>query len=66
MQVMNGYEAASAIRELDRPDAKTVKIFACTANFLREDRERAAESGMDDFLTKPIDVAVLLKKLGEV
>ncbi len=43
-----------------------MKIFACTANFLREDRERAAESGMDDFLTKPIDVAVLLKKLGEV
>lgn len=66
MQVMNGYEAAKAIRELDRPDAKTVKIFACTANFFRTDRERAIESGMDDFLTKPIDVAALLKKLGEV
>ncbi|MFR2466720.1 MAG: ATP-binding protein, partial [Clostridia bacterium] len=66
MQVMNGYEAAKAIRGLDRPDAKTVKIFACTANFFREDRERAIESGMDDFLTKPIDVAALLKKLGEV
>ena len=51
---------------LARCFGKTVKIFACTANFFREDRERAIESGMDDFLTKPIDVAALLKKLGEV
>ncbi len=48
---------------MNRPDAKTVVIFACTANTFKEDRDRAVESGMNDFLAKPIDVSVLLKKL---
>jgi signal transduction histidine kinase/ActR/RegA family two-component response regulator len=63
MPVMDGCTAASEIRRLDRPDAKTVIIFACTANTFQEDREKAINSGMNDFLTKPIDVNVLLDKL---
>ncbi|MCM1267218.1 MAG: ATP-binding protein [Bacteroidales bacterium] len=63
MPVMDGCTAARRIRELDRPDAKTVTIYACTANMFQEDREQALASGMDDFLTKPIDVSVLLMKL---
>ena len=63
MPVMDGCTAASEIRKLDRPDAKTVIIFACTANTFQEDREKAINSGMNDFLTKPIDVKVLLDKL---
>jgi signal transduction histidine kinase/ActR/RegA family two-component response regulator len=63
MPVMDGCTASSQIRKLDRPDAKTVTIFACTANTMKEDRARAAESGMDDFLSKPIDVDLLLQKL---
>lgn len=63
MPVMDGCEAAKAIRNLDREDAKTVMIYACTANTFQEDRDLAMESGMDDFLTKPIDVKVLIKKM---
>lgn len=63
MPVMDGCEASAQIRKLDREDAKSVIIYACTANTFQEDRTRAIESGMDDFLTKPIDIDVLLKKI---
>jgi signal transduction histidine kinase/ActR/RegA family two-component response regulator len=64
MPVMDGCEATMQIRKMDRPDAKQVSIFACTANNFNEDRKRAAQSGMNGFLSKPIDVRELLKKLG--
>lgn len=63
MPVMDGCTATKNIRELERADAKTVMIYACTANMFQEDREQALASGMNDFLTKPIDVNLLLKKL---
>ena len=63
MPEMNGFEAAEAIRALERPDAPTVRIYACTANSFQEDRDKARASGMDDFITKPIDVGLLLEKL---
>ncbi len=63
MPEMNGFEATQAIRALDRPDACTVKIFASTANTFQEDRDRAFQSGMDDFIAKPINIRELLKKL---
>ncbi|WP_304426465.1 hybrid sensor histidine kinase/response regulator [uncultured Adlercreutzia sp.] len=66
MPVMDGYEASRAIRALKRPDAATVRIFACTASTFTEDRNRALASGMDDFLTKPLNVTVMLKKLEAV
>ncbi len=64
MAVMDGCTATKTIRALDREDADTVIIYACTANTFKDDRDKALESGMNDFLTKPIDVNVLLKKLG--
>lgn len=63
MPEMDGFETAKAVRALDRPDAKTVKIFACTANSFAEERDKAFASGMDDFITKPVDVNQLLEKL---
>jgi len=63
MPVMDGCQATKAIRSLPRDDAKTVTIFACTANAFQEDRDRAIECGMNDFLSKPINVGVLLDKL---
>lgn len=63
MPVMNGCEAAAAIRALNRPDLKSVPILAVTANAFQEDWERANESGMNDFITKPIDATLLLSKL---
>lgn len=64
MPVLDGYGASAAIRALDRPDAKSVLIFACTANTFIEDRIKAAESGMNDFLSKPVDIKLLLQKIG--
>ena len=66
MPVMDGYEASRAIRDLKRADAKTVRIFACTASTFAEDRNRALASGMDDFLSKPLNVTVMLQKLEAV
>ena len=65
MPEMDGFECAKAIRSLPRKDAKTVRIFACTANSLSEEKDRAFESGMDDFITKPVDINYLVKKLNE-
>lgn len=66
MPVMDGCEAAAAIRALDRPDAATVLIYACTANTFKEDMDKALASGMDDFLTKPIDIKVFLRKMAAI
>lgn len=63
MPVLDGCEAASAIRRLDRADAKTVPILACTANTFQEDKLKVFDSGMNDILTKPIDVKILLRKM---
>ena len=61
MPVMNGHEAARAIRALDRPDARTIPIIAMTANAFAEDKREALAAGMDAHVAKPIDVAVLAK-----
>ncbi len=66
MPVLDGCEASSRIRGLDREDAKTVTIFACTANSFQEDREKALASGMNDFLTKPIDINAMLRKMEKI
>ncbi len=63
MPEMDGFETAKAIRDLDRPDAKTVRIFACTANSLSENKDKALASGMDDFIEKPLKIDKLLKMI---
>ena len=55
MPVMNGYEAARAIRSLIREDAKTVPILAMTADAFVEDIENAKAAGMNGHLPKPLD-----------
>ena len=61
MPVMNGYETAKMIRSLDREDAKTIPVIAMTANAFTEDRRRAKEAGMDEHISKPVDVKSLIK-----
>ncbi len=53
MPVMDGLEAAQAIRKLDRPDAESVYIVAMTANAYAEDIDRSMKSGMNTHLSKP-------------
>ena len=66
MPVMDGCEATAAIRALKRQDAETVTIYACTANSFKEDMDKAMASGMDDFLTPPIDIKVFLQKMAAI
>lgn len=59
MPEMNGFEATEAVRRLKTPIA-SVPIIAVTANISAQARERAQRVGMNDYLTKPIDAALLL------
>lgn len=52
MPEMNGYEAATEIRKLEK--GKRVPILALTAGTLKGEKERCVDAGMDDYLTKPI------------
>ncbi len=63
MPIMNGYEAAAAIRALDDEKFKTIPIIAMTANAFEEDRQRAIESGMNGHLGKPIEIDKLKSTL---
>ena len=56
MPVMNGLEAAKAIRALPVKDAQTVPIVAMTANAFPEDIAATLQAGMNEHLSKPIDL----------
>ncbi|MBR3228004.1 MAG: response regulator [Erysipelotrichaceae bacterium] len=66
MPLMDGYEASSRIRALDREDAKKIKIFAMTANTFAEDVAKARRAGMDGHIAKPIDVNKLMNTLRQL
>ena len=57
MPMMNGLEATEAIRHLPESEIAQVPIIAMTAHSMQEDRLRCLAAGMDDYLSKPIDVA---------
>ncbi|MDR0853605.1 MAG: response regulator [Clostridiales Family XIII bacterium] len=63
MPIMNGLEASTAIRNLDREDAKTIPIIALTANAFKDDIDKAREAGMNAHLSKPIDEDRLIEML---
>ncbi|MBF0454036.1 MAG: PAS domain S-box protein [Magnetococcales bacterium] len=63
MPVMDGFEATHVIRKLDQISSRHTPIIAMTANAMKGDRERCLESGMDDYLSKPVAPETLLKKL---
>ena len=56
MPVMDGYAATRAIRALDDPAIANVPIIAMTANAFDEDMHSAMKSGMNGYLSKPLDV----------
>ncbi|GHV27632.1 hypothetical protein FACS1894167_02990 [Synergistales bacterium] len=65
MPVMDGYDAAKAIRASGRPDARSVPIIAMTANAYKEDIDAALAVGMNGHIAKPIDMEVVLATLTE-
>lgn len=60
MPVMDGYQASEAIRRLEREDARAIPILALTANAFAADVGRAHSAGMNDHISKPIDVDQLI------
>ena len=66
MPVMNGYEAAKAIRALSDPALANIPIIAMTANAFTEDIQAAKEAGMNSHVAKPIDINKLIETLTEV
>ena len=66
MPVMDGIEACRKIRELERQDAKTVKIIAMSANAYPEDLERSKNAGMDGHIAKPVIPAVLYSQVAKL
>lgn len=66
MPEMNGYEATRRIREGETlAQQPPVPILALTANATPKDREKCLQSGMTDFLSKPVRKAVVLQKIEE-
>ena len=65
MPVMNGYEAATRIRQLENKEISSIPIIAMTANAFEEDKQEALRCGMNGHIAKPIDVENLFSVLDE-
>ncbi|WP_343250171.1 ATP-binding protein [Diplocloster hominis] len=59
MPNMGGLEATKTIRASGHPDAEKIPIVALTANSFQEDKDMAKEAGMNDFLSKPLEIDLL-------
>ena len=66
MPVMNGYDAARKIRELENKDLASIPIIAMTANAFEEDKQEAIKSGMNGHIAKPIDIDQLFETLDKI
>ena len=66
MPVMNGYDAARAIRALENRELAQIPIIAMTANAFSEDIKAAEDAGMNAHVAKPIDVSVMMSTLTNV
>lgn len=68
MPELDGFETTRAIRrqEASDPARRRIPIIALTANAENEERQRCLTTGMDDFLTKPLDLATLQNALNRV
>jgi CheY-like chemotaxis protein len=58
--MMPGMDGYQALQELKRNDVTKVPVIAVTAQAMKGDRERCLEAGADDYISKPINVDLLL------
>jgi len=66
MPVLDGVNAARALRALDRDDARTVPIVSMTADAYEDDVDRCCEAGMDGHVGKPVDPARLFAEIARL
>ncbi|MBN1270706.1 MAG: response regulator [Candidatus Aminicenantes bacterium] len=66
MPLMDGLETTAAIRKKEKKTGKHIPIIGMTAHAMKSDRERCLESGMDEYISKPIDPKKLLKTIYEI
>ena len=59
MPIMDGYEATENIRQLTDDYQANIPVIAFTAHAMKDDDTKCKESGMDDYLSKPIDIGEL-------
>ena len=65
MPVMDGLEACRKIRSLKRADAKKIPVFAMTANAFSDDVEETRKAGMNEHLSKPLDMEKVFSMIRE-
>ena len=65
MPVLDGYEATKLLRKDSDNNVRGILVIALTASAIEGDREKCLASGMNDYLAKPVRLALLKKKLGE-
>ncbi|NBX02641.1 MAG: response regulator, partial [Alphaproteobacteria bacterium] len=65
MPEKNGYDTTIEIRELEKQSGKHIPIIAMTANAISGDREKCLRVGMDEYMSKPIDIDTLKETLGQ-
>ncbi len=63
MSEMNGYEATAAIRQQELETGTHIPIIALTASAMASDRQRCFAVGMDDYLSKPVNMQELRRML---
>lgn len=63
MPVMDGLTATQTIRKLERKDAATVPILAMTANAFADDAKRSRQAGMNEHLSKPLDIGKVIEAI---
>ena len=65
MPVMDGYEATRLWREYEKHSGGHIPVVAMTANAMPGDREKCIQAGMDDYVSKPVNIAELEGMIGK-
>ncbi|MFW6131210.1 MAG: response regulator [Candidatus Aminicenantaceae bacterium] len=66
MPEMDGFEATASIRKKEKKSKTHTPIIAMTAHAMKGDRKRCLQAGMDDYISKPLNSNLLLKKIDSV